>query len=73
MTRSYGSLRALDGISFAVAAGEVFGLIGPNGSGKTTTLRITATLLSPSGARAATKRAAGRKPPRRNCLSGVNR
>jgi len=49
LTRSYGSLRALDGISFAVAAGEVFGLIGPNGSGKTTTLRIVATLLSPSG------------------------
>ncbi|MEO0086308.1 MAG: ABC transporter ATP-binding protein [candidate division WOR-3 bacterium] len=40
---------ALDRISFAVAPGEVFGLIGPNGSGKTTTLRIVATLLSPSG------------------------
>lgn len=48
LARSYGSLRALDGVSFAVAPGEVFGLIGPNGSGKTTTLRIVATLLSPS-------------------------
>jgi ABC-2 type transport system ATP-binding protein len=46
--RDYGRLRALDGLSFAVAPGEVFGLIGPNGSGKTTTLRIIATLLQPT-------------------------
>jgi ABC-2 type transport system ATP-binding protein len=37
--------RALDGISFSVAAGEVFGFLGPNGSGKTTTVRILVTLL----------------------------
>jgi ABC-2 type transport system ATP-binding protein len=37
--------RALDGISFSVAAGEVFGFLGPNGSGKTTTVRILITLL----------------------------
>jgi ABC-2 type transport system ATP-binding protein len=36
---------ALDGISFSVAAGEVFGFLGPNGSGKTTTVRILVTLL----------------------------
>ncbi|MFO7674863.1 MAG: ABC transporter ATP-binding protein [bacterium] len=46
--RDYGRLRALDGVSFAVAPGEVFGIIGPNGSGKTTTLRIFATLLRPT-------------------------
>ncbi len=38
--KSYGSLRAVDGVSFAVAAGEVFGILGPNGAGKTTTVEI---------------------------------
>ncbi|MBM3332107.1 ATP-binding cassette domain-containing protein, partial [candidate division WOR-3 bacterium] len=45
LTRNYGGLRALAGISFDIKPGEVFGLIGPNGSGKTTTLRIVSTLL----------------------------
>jgi ABC-2 type transport system ATP-binding protein len=48
LTRNYGGLRALAGISFDIKPGEVFGLIGPNGSGKTTTLRIVSTLLRPS-------------------------
>ncbi|HDR00536.1 MAG TPA: ABC transporter ATP-binding protein [candidate division WOR-3 bacterium] len=50
--RDYGRHRALDDVSFTVAPGEVFGLIGPNGSGKTTTLRIVATLLRPTRGRA---------------------
>jgi len=48
LTRNYGGLRALAGISFDIKPGEVFGLIGPNGSGKTTTLRIVSTLLRPT-------------------------
>jgi len=44
----YGTFEALKGISFTVKEGEIFGLIGPNGSGKTTTLRILATILKPS-------------------------
>lgn len=44
----YGKTVALGGISFAVREGEVFGLIGPNGSGKTTTLRILGTLIKPT-------------------------
>ncbi len=42
-----GSVRALDGLSFAVRAGSVFGLLGPNGAGKTTAVRILTTILTP--------------------------
>jgi ABC-2 type transport system ATP-binding protein len=40
LVRSYGSVRAVDGVSFEVEAGEVFALLGPNGAGKTTTIEI---------------------------------
>jgi ABC-2 type transport system ATP-binding protein len=40
LMRSYGSVRAVDGVSFEVEAGEVFALLGPNGAGKTTTIEI---------------------------------
>ena len=45
LTKKYGELEALKGITFSVDEGEVFGLIGPNGAGKTTTLRVLSTLL----------------------------
>lgn len=48
LVKRFGSLVALDGISFEVKVGEVFGLIGPNAAGKTTALRILATLLLPT-------------------------
>jgi len=44
LTRSFGSLRAVDGLSFEAREGEVVGFIGANGAGKTTTMRILATL-----------------------------
>ena len=44
----YGSRRALDGVTFAVARGEIFGLLGPNGGGKTTLFRILSTLMAPT-------------------------
>ena len=40
LTRRYGSVTALDGLSFAVGAGQVFGFVGANGAGKTTAMRI---------------------------------
>lgn len=44
--------RALNGLSFTIPRGIVFGLLGPNGSGKTTTIRILATLLTPTSGQA---------------------
>ncbi len=44
MRKSYGALRALDGVSLAVEAGEFFGLLGPNGAGKTTLISVIAGL-----------------------------
>jgi ABC-2 type transport system ATP-binding protein len=48
LTRRFGALTAVDGLSFTVAPGELFGLVGPDGAGKTTTLRMLAGVLRPS-------------------------
>ena len=45
ISKSYGKVKALDDVSFSVGQGEVFGLIGPDGAGKTTLFRILCTLL----------------------------
>lgn len=50
LTKKFGDLLAVDGISFSVNSGEVFGFLGPNGAGKTTTIRmLTGQLLPTSG------------------------
>jgi ABC-2 type transport system ATP-binding protein len=49
LRRLYGTRVALDDVTFSVADGEIFGLLGPNGGGKTTLFRILSTLLEPSG------------------------
>ena len=47
VSKSFGALAALDGVSFDVRAGEVFSVIGPNGAGKTTLGHILCTILRP--------------------------
>ena len=47
LTKSYGSVEALRGISFHIAPGEIVGLLGPNGAGKTTTIKILTGYLQP--------------------------
>jgi ABC-2 type transport system ATP-binding protein len=48
LTKRFGSFTAVDGISFSVRRGEIFGFLGPNGSGKTTTIRMILGLLEPT-------------------------
>ena len=46
LRKTYGPLQALKGISFTVQPGEIFGLIGPDGAGKTTTFQILAEVMA---------------------------
>ncbi len=52
LTRQFGQLTAVDGVSFAVERGAIFGLLGPNGSGKSTIIRMLCGVLAPSNGQA---------------------
>ena len=52
LCRSFGPVKALDGLTFSVEQGEIFGLMGPDGSGKTTCLRILCGLMQPTSGKA---------------------
>lgn len=52
LRKSFGAFRAVDGISLSVQEGEIFGFLGANGAGKSTTIRMLCGLLAPSGGRA---------------------
>jgi ABC-2 type transport system ATP-binding protein len=52
LTHRYGERLALDGVSFSVRSGDVFGVVGPNGGGKSTLFKILSTALRPSSGRA---------------------
>ncbi len=51
LTRRYGDLTAVDGVSFTVGDGEIVGMLGPNGAGKTTAIRVITGFLPPSSGR----------------------
>ena len=51
LSRTFGDTRALDGLSFSIETGEIFGLVGPDGAGKTTCLRILCGLMEPTEGR----------------------
>jgi ABC-2 type transport system ATP-binding protein len=48
LVKTFGEVRAVDGVSFEVRAGEIFAFLGPNGAGKTTTIQMLTTLLRPT-------------------------
>ena len=52
LTRRFGELTAVDGLTISVESGEVFGLLGPNGAGKTTVIKMLTTLLPPTSGNA---------------------
>jgi oleandomycin transport system ATP-binding protein len=52
LVKTFGKVRALDGIDMVAREGTVFGLLGPNGAGKTTAIRVLSTLLRPDAGRA---------------------
>ena len=49
LTKRFDAVAAVDGLSFTVDRGEIFGLVGPDGAGKTTTMRMLAGVLQPDG------------------------
>jgi branched-chain amino acid transport system ATP-binding protein len=49
LVKRFGGFHALDGLSFHIAAGEILGLVGPNGSGKTTAINVISGLYAPDG------------------------
>jgi ABC-2 type transport system ATP-binding protein len=52
LTKSFGDVRAVDGVDLSVPTGSVYGMLGPNGAGKTTTIKMLATLLRPDSGQA---------------------
>ena len=52
LTKSFNGLKAVDGLSLSVAEGEIFGLVGPDGAGKTTTMRLLTAIMEPTSGEA---------------------
>ena len=52
LTKSFGELVAVDRLALSVEEGEIFGLVGPDGAGKTTTMRLLTSIMDPSAGEA---------------------
>ena len=70
LRKSFGKLKVVEGFSLQVAAGEICGFLGANGSGKTTTIRMLCGLLKPDGGRRAMSRLQHHPPAERNSPPG---
>src|SRR2546423_14339244 len=68
LKKSFGGLRALDGVDLRIRPGEIYGLLGPNGAGKTTLIRALVGLIAPD---AGTVTVLGRKLPNLDVLREV--
>jgi branched-chain amino acid transport system ATP-binding protein len=74
LTRSFGSLKAVDSVSLDVAAGEALGIIGPNGAGKSTLFNLITGLIRPDGGAVwFDGRDITQAPPRARCIAGIGR
>jgi branched-chain amino acid transport system ATP-binding protein len=74
LVKRFGGFRALDGLSFTMTSGEILGLVGPNGSGKTTCINVISGLYRPdAGTIQLNGRAIGGLPPYRLVHVGINR
>ena len=74
LTRSFGSLKAVDGVNLEVARGEALGIIGPNGAGKSTLFNLITGLLQPdAGSVWFDGRDVTRASPRVRCIGGIGR
>jgi branched-chain amino acid transport system ATP-binding protein len=74
LSKSYGALRVIDGLSLSVAEGETLGVLGPNGAGKTTLLNLIGGDARPdAGTVRFAGRELGREPPHRRCRLGIGR
>lgn len=74
VVKRFGGFRALDGVSFHLDPGEVLGLVGPNGSGKTTCINVISGLYAPDGGRVMYQgQSIGGMPAHRVARHGINR
>ena len=73
LTKRYGTVTAVDGLSFQVGPGRVTGFLGPNGAGKTTTLRMLLGLAAPDGGTATINGVRYRDLPAPTVCAGAGR
>ena len=74
LTKSFGSLKVVDGVQLEVAQGDALGIVGPNGAGKTTLFHLVTGLLKPdAGAIGFDGRDITQAPPRVRCIAGIAR